>query len=454
MNVNEKLKACVRLADELDPIKNRKYNLRPTPDRRARRKEKEDRRIDKLLPINDESEIDLEGQDDEEDDDDDFDELLLRYRRLLEGDETPIIPSVSPIPVLNMTTTAIVTTTARFVGTVSPSDPDKKKKEKYDVEAFLADVDSRIAVRNLTKDEDKIKEALILVDPDKGDAHSLMTSSTFTEIKRYEDFKIRCRKIWKPKAFKDKFYNLQQLRTLKKKGTTDFSFMAEVRTVIDRVVADIMDNSKITKVKGGKREENADIREILTYVAFSTIYDSLSEENQRAFKKITLDPSVDLIDLMDSIIEKAGESRINQETVVYTESQSSSKSDKVENTLVTQQSSKNSQVKKANQQRGRGAKQNYRGQYSGNNQGRNDNQGYQYQSYYQRGRGSNRQNRGRGYNNQGNRYECRKCGRTNHKTHECYYCEHCQVYGHEISHCFARQRNEKKPNNQNNESGN
>ena len=130
---------------------------------------------------------------------------------------TPLV--VNPLDNLtDMTTTAIVTTTSRFVGSVNSSDPDKKQRERYDVDQFLADVDSRIHTRGITNDAGKIKEALLFVDPDVGDAHKLMTSSTFKNLTTYDAFKACCRKIWKPKAYKDKFYNLQQLRNMKKKG--------------------------------------------------------------------------------------------------------------------------------------------------------------------------------------------------------------------------------------------
>ena len=366
--MNEKLKACIRLVDDL--AERKKYNLRPTPERRSREKEKENRDTLKGLPdINELDEpLDLEDFDlpeffseqNNELEDEEFKELVQRYNRLL-GRNTPpatpyatppLSPNIIPIPDLNMTTTAIVTSAARFVGKESSTDPEKKKREYYDVERYLADVDSRIAARKLVEDADKIKEALLLVDSEHGDAHRLMTQSIFTKLKTYDEFKLQCRQIWKPKAFKDKLYNLQQLRTIKRKGTTEFGFIADVQTIIDRVVSDVKDGSKVKVEKGGERNEMVDLTEITTYFAFSTIYDSLSEEHQRAFKKIKLDPKVGLVNLMDSIMEKANETRLKQEVVACTENHLPSANDKVEKTLVTQQSNKNNQGKKGNFQRG------------------------------------------------------------------------------------------------------
>ena len=94
-----------------------------------------------------------------------------------------------------MSTTAVITPTTKFVGTVDENDPDTRKRETYTVEQHLADVDSRIQAIQITDPKEKIKEALLLVDPDKGDTHGLMTSSTFNALTSYEDLKHKCRLI-------------------------------------------------------------------------------------------------------------------------------------------------------------------------------------------------------------------------------------------------------------------
>ena len=277
--MNEKLKVCVELASNYNLDENSRYNLRQTAERRSRRRQRENLILnweDINLP-----EFFREGRRQRGEIILDWEEINLEEFFFETNSDDPL----SNVDLITMTTTAIVTTPARFVGTVNSSDPEKKKKEKYDVDQFLADVDSRIANRGITADANKIKEALLLVDPEDGDAHSLLTSSIFSEITSYADFKEKCKKVWKPKAFKDKFYNLQELRTFKKKGLTDYGYMGEIRKVIDRVVSDLVENPRIEKIDGGKRDQNIDAREVITYVAFSTIFESLSEDNRRAFRK-------------------------------------------------------------------------------------------------------------------------------------------------------------------------
>ena len=352
--MNRKLKICIDLINEQES----NYNLRQTADRRSRQAEGEENRQSDSI----EEEKEIEPVDTEIDEEEiEIDEEIhnessdLDISDLIEDDH---------INVLDMTTTtAIVTHGARFTGKVDDSDPDKKKREAYSVDQFLADVDSRIQARNLTRDPDKIKEALLLVDPEKGDAHRILTSSSFKEIATYDEFKNSCRVIWKPKAYKDKFYNLQMLRNLKKKGS-DFSYITDIQDVIDRVVDDIATNTKFTKVDGGLRNQMYDLRQVITYVAYGTLYDSISDEYQRAFKKLTLDPNVGLIKLMDQIIEKANETKVKQELVAYTDSSPSTSDKKTENVMVTHQHGKQ-RGKRGQSHRGRGVQHSYRGRGQG-----------------------------------------------------------------------------------------
>ena len=162
--MNEKLKVCVELASNYNLDENSRYNLRQTAERRSRRRQREELILnweDINLP-----EFFREGRRQRG-------EIILDWEEINLEEfffENNSVDPLSNVDLITMTTTAIVTTPARFVGTVNSSDPEKKKKEKYDVDQFLADVDSRISNRGITADADKIKEALLLVDPEDGDA--------------------------------------------------------------------------------------------------------------------------------------------------------------------------------------------------------------------------------------------------------------------------------------------
>ena len=84
---------------------------------------------------------------------------------------------------------ALTPVTTRFVGNIQDlQDPDKHRLEAYNVHQFLADLDSRIVSQGITKDVDKIKEAQLLVHPEKGDAKEVLLSSMFSELASYEEW--------------------------------------------------------------------------------------------------------------------------------------------------------------------------------------------------------------------------------------------------------------------------
>ena len=68
----------------------------------------------------------------------------------------------------------------KFVGNLRDrNDPDRIVLESYTVERFLDDVDARISSKKITSDEEKIKEAHLLISSDKGDAKQLVLSLGF-----------------------------------------------------------------------------------------------------------------------------------------------------------------------------------------------------------------------------------------------------------------------------------
>ena len=362
-----------------------------------------------------------------------------------------------------MASATLIAQTTTFVGNLDPNDPDKRKREAYDVEQYLADVESRIQDKECTTFKEMMKEAIALVDSGKGDAHEIMISTTFSDLTTFDEFKQLCRTIWKPKAYKDKIFNLQAPKNIKMTGS-EFSYMTQVRAAIDRVVEDIKNNSNIKKT--GKDNHNADIREIVTYVTYGNIYDALNEDYKRAFKKLDLDPRIELVVLMDNIMQKANEVKLKQDIVAHTETCSLGPEEKSERTLVTQ-SFQNKRSSNTYGSRGRSYNnaQNRRGYTYSSNRGQQRRRGYAYNKLGQRGststsygynhRGQNGYSRGRGYTNQGNRGrpECRKCGYTNHQTSECLFCEYCERRGHTASHCYFKERDEARKQNQHDNKG-
>ena len=348
----------------------------------------------------------------------------------------PVIPRPIPVQedIMSTVNTAILTHAAKFVGHIDPNDPDKHRLEKYNVDHFLADVESRIASRSITNNIDKIKEALVFVHPDKGDAHSIMISAIFKEVKTWDEFKNKCKSIWKAEEHKDKFFNLEQLRTLTKHGTYS-NTMVEVRDAIDRVADDMMVNGNIEKHKGGPRDQLVDLREALTYFSYGTIYALLPDDYRLAFKKIPLDPKNDHLVLLGQIKDKVQELRVRKAeeiAAVTRHTQNIGESTKSPPRVTNKPNSP------SGSNRGRGyPNRNTRGTAP-------QNVGYQANSY------SHQRAKGNRFNGSGNRsrMECKKCGRTNHWTNACRMCDCCKRIGHSAADCYYRQGSQNPPQGQ------
>ena len=323
----------------------------------------------------------------------------------------------------------------RFVGRIQDrNDPDKDRLESYNVYQFLADLDSRITSQGIYSDIDKIKEAQLLVHAERGDAKNIMLSPIFTEITTYDGFKAKCIEIWEPGQYKDRFFNMQQLRNPKMVGN-EYMLFVDGRKAVDRVLNDVLQNSNITKYPGGPRNQLFDGRELLSYLSYGGLFDAVPEDFQAAFKKVTLNPKEDHLTILKNIKNKMTEAKVRVDSEVVAVAQY--KSNRGRNTNVppsrggTNTVAQGARGKQPAQQNKTQVppRMNQRGGY-GQGQGGN----YQNNSYRNyRGRG------GYNYHNRG-RIECKKCGRTNHRTNECIYCDYCNKSGHYAKDCYHKQR--------------
>ena len=309
------------LTKELERIRRRlaafeelPYELRPTASRQSLHRQY-------LDAVNEENELDpiieeTEPGENSDSSSDESDEINL------DNPELPELPN--RIPLNSNMATAVITNSTKFTGYIpDKSDPDKARLESYDVHQFLADLDSRIASLNITEEADKIKESQWLIDKDHGIARSVLLSPQFADLRTYAQFKAKCIQVFQPKDSFDKFYNLQQLRTLKMQNS-EFTYIADMRKVVDHVVRDIVANNNIAKIDGGPRNQMADIREVVSYISYGTLYAMLPEEYKAAFKKVPLDPREDTYTLLANLKEKICENKVRIDTEVTAVMQSKS----------------------------------------------------------------------------------------------------------------------------------
>ena len=118
-----------------------------------------------------------------------------------------------------------------------------------------------------------------------------------------------------------------------------------------------------------------DLRQVVTYFSYGTIYAMLSDEYKLAFKKIQLDPKQDHLDLLNHLKEKVIENKVRREgefaavtwhiqQVGEKQTSSTNLTGKFNNT----QRGNNNPISCKGNYRGRGGKGNYRASNSNNNQ--------------------------------------------------------------------------------------
>ena len=390
----------------------RDYNLRDLPDRRRNRRNSDQQNESTDTDNNeDDSSSNISSEEFEEQTDEHYDSDL----DLIMAE-------------------AVITNAARFCGNIATKDHEKRRLEGYTVYQWLTDADSRITSKGITEDHRKIKEALLLVSNEHGDAHNVLKSQMFTKITTYEDFKKHCIALWQPEDYKDVFYNLLQLSRVRLKDSHG-EFMAELDSVIDRLVQDVRDNDNIKKITTtdvpGK--QFVEIETLIKYISYGTIYDQVSEELKRAFKKVELNPAELNLTLLSKLKETAGKEAIRKREEFAAVTQH--KSPQGEGNRGNQQNNNKAPMMQSNKQHNSYGKQgksyNPKGFYN-QQSGFGKQQGYKNVGWQQN----------KGYNAQGAKPKgCRNCGKNNHNTRDCIQCQYCHKFGHLFADCYHRKWN-------------
>ena len=352
----------------------------------------------------------------------------------------------------------------KFVGSIRDrNDPDKAILEAYDVHQFLSDVDARIASRKVTQDADKIKEALLFISSDKGDAKTLVLSPEFAN-RTYAEFKELCILNWQKEEERDPYHNLIKYKNLKLGNGTSSDLLASLSNYGKRIKDDILSNANIPKHRNasGNKKDLVEIHHVIEYMSMGILYENSSDEFRRAFKEYDINPKEGLIKSFAEIKSLAAKKQIKfeSETVLYV---------------------KNKGKKPPEAQKEKGTVQSYgqpinKGKPNNNQQqqqscpppkSQNSYQNYSNNQNFQKGQNSFRGfGRGRGYGRGFNSYQnqnpgqgqnpvvCFKCNQPGHRANTCRSCHYCHSHGHWIADCPAKYKDENSGKNTYSNDGN
>ncbi|XP_066953153.1 hybrid signal transduction histidine kinase M-like [Macrobrachium rosenbergii] len=342
---------------------------------------------------------------------------------------------------------AIITQATRFCGVVESSNPDKSRLESYSVNKWLADADSRISAGGITDERAKINEALLLISSESGDAHTTLNSVIFNKITTYTEFKRICLSIWEPVS--DPLYNLNKFLTQHYDGESIANLHADVEESTHRLIEDLQKTDITIGDKndfGDEAENLVDLRYVLNYLSFGTIYNALGEKEKKAFRKVKLDPRSDSLTALIAMRREMQKKEMDfsKESVGVTETQNERKGRNTNDSYKRNNKYNDDSREIGNRQTSfqRKYAQNTRKNWNPNQKGRQNQSRNGPPIRYHNGQYSNTNN-SKPENNSAQRatpkITCENCGYTNHSTNECRkprICAVCKKIGHLTKNCW------------------
>ena len=335
---------------------------------------------------------------------------------------------------------------AKFCGNVQGTRTEILKWMSYDVHRWLKDSACRITSKKLTAEEDKIRETILGVHPDIGDAAAVCGSELFAAASsNYEEWKKLATKHWLPVRSCDALMAVGQLVGIEFDPL--FSKMVvNIEGAQRAIEADIEDNKEIPLAKHAdfpeerKEEKLVVLKDILNYLGAGILYGKLSPTGQEVFRDVEYKPTTNLIALSTEFNHLAGKKipgGIKEARSVHHVREGWQERGDYEEEAGSQEEGEVYFAPQYTQSRGRGHQsyqRGYRGRGSAGRSRGND-----------RGRGRGRQPTTHSRTHP----RCRECGREGHWVSQCpdVVCVKCKTRGHLGYVCpnFKDDRQSKKP---------
>ena len=166
-----------------------------------------------------------------------------------------------------------------------------------------------------------IKEPLLLVLTDFGNTHVALNGAAFQEIKTFKEFKAECVSLWKPAEKADKLANIHKFINTRREGESLVNAYTSIMNNMDQVRKDIIELPQFPKtVDANTGKTTVDLDDMLRYFAFGVLYETCTESERKALKRITLDPKQRLTVAIENLKDEVAKSNVNlqEERVLVT----------------------------------------------------------------------------------------------------------------------------------------
>ena len=313
---------------------------------------------------------------------------------------------------------------AKFCGNLPLAHPNRRTLMAYNVKRWLRDSENRIASKKLTSDKDKIAEAKLGVNPDIGDAVTILNSDVFDHKATFDEWKAAVIKLWLPAAERDSYLAVSRLLHM----TRDVMIGEAVVQIEDakHAIKNDMILNQIPEVKPANGWDSNDtstllvrLDDVLNYLGVGILYDGLTPADQEVFRELDFKCTDPLIDSVSEFHSKCAQKQRREVGRVNV----------VEDDFEHQDVPLDNQAFWAGP-RGRGMRGRGRGRGGSNYRGQH--------SQYNKGNASAQEDP--------EQKVCKGCGKNGHTKSRCpdVECFRCNMKGHMARRCPQQSKDEKE----------
>ena len=154
----------------------------------------------------------------------------------------------------------------------------------------------------------------MLVSTDFGNAHSALNGAAFQGIRTFNEFKAECLSLWKPSERADKLANIHKFINTRREGESLVNAYTSIMNNMEQVRKDILEVPQLlTTLHANTGRRTVDLDNTLCYFVFGVLYETCTENERRALKRITLNSKEKLTAAIKRLEDELAKSNVNLE---------------------------------------------------------------------------------------------------------------------------------------------
>ena len=196
---------------------------------------------------------------------------------------------------------------SRFTGYVPEGHPKRDQLMSFDVNRWLCEAETRCTVKGIVDDILKIKEAKLTVASDVGDACIVLNTGRMNEIKKYDEFKAKCLKFWRPASERDRYHALSDFLSVdfdKSMGV----LAGNLERARSRILQDLKGDTSFNKGTAADwtsasrgNEILVSLDEVINYFSWGVLFKAVPPSFREALRKVEVKYTDDYMDILSAV---------------------------------------------------------------------------------------------------------------------------------------------------------